>query len=382
MLHLLSVGGATPPVGRESKAVGECFSSVSCKPLRMMSSAELYYFIEGIAMMFFGIMAVQNLWQRDHRLRFILGWVLLYWTVQHVCSVVFAPAYLSESRRYEHIISAFDITAAPTCCFLLLELCRPGWLTWRKVLWHELPFVVLGAASILTDSVTVHYLLIGVFVLYGIGVSAATVHYITLYNKFLRAHYSYEENVNLRWLYAVLLTFLLLMLVYAVCSIYNTLPGDRIYVAGSIVGWAMICYFIRNQESVLYELEAARSEETGDGPDDAAAEDAPDLGRLIEERFIAPQLYLNPQLKLGDMAQAIGTNRTYLSQYLNKVLKTSFYEYVNTLRLEHALRLIEHSQYSIKSIAAIAGFNSYSTFRRTFIAKYHLPPQEYRQNKL
>lgn len=346
-----------------------------------MTATELYYFIEGIALMFFGIMAAQNLWQRDHRLRFILGWVLLYWTVQHLLSVVFAPAYLSETRRFEYIISAFDITAAPTCCFLLLELCHPGWLTWRKVLWHELPLVALGTTSILTGNVMVHYLLIGVFVVYGIGVSVATVRYITFYNKFLHEHYSYEENVNLRWLYAVLGTFLILMLVYAVCSIYNTLPGDRIYVIGSIVGWAMICYFIRNQESVLYELEATRKEETETGETSASAEDAPDLGRLIQEHFIAPQLYLNPQLKLGDMAQAIGTNRTYLSQYLNKVLKTSFYEYVNTLRLEHALRLIEHSQYSIKSIAAIAGFNSYSTFRRTFIAKYHLPPQEYRNNK-
>lgn len=346
-----------------------------------MAATELYYFIEGIALMFFGIMAVQNLWQRDHRLRFILGWVLLYWTVQHLFSVVFAPAYLSESRHYEHIISAFDITAAPTCCFLLLELCRPGWLTWQKVLWHELPFVALGTASILTDVILVHYLLIGAFVLYGIGVSAATIHYIALYNKFLREHYSYEENVNLRWLYAVLITFLTLMLVYATCSIYNTLLGDRIYVVGSIVSWAMICYFIRNQESVLYELEATRKEESEAGQTTVTAEETLDLGKLIEERFIAPQLYLNPQLKLGDMAQAIGTNRTYLSQYLNKVLKVSFYEYVNTLRLEHALRLIEHSQYSIKSIAAIAGFNSYSTFRRTFIAKYHQPPQEYRYNK-
>ena len=81
-----------------------------------MTATELYYFIEGIALMFFGIMAAQNLWQRDHRLRFILGWVLLYWTVQHLLSVVFAPAYLSETRRFEYIISAFDITAAPTCC--------------------------------------------------------------------------------------------------------------------------------------------------------------------------------------------------------------------------------------------------------------------------
>lgn len=349
-----------------------------------MTATELYYFIEGIAAAFFGIMAVQNLWHRDNRLRFILGWVLLYWMLQHLLSVAAAPFYLSPAAHWlEHIVNVFDMTAAPTCCFLLLELCRPGWLTWRKVVWHELPFVLLGTASVVWHHAWLYGVLVAFFLLYGLGVSAATVCYIPRYNRFLRAHYSYDENVNLRWLYAVLVTFFGLMLVYAVCRLYGTLLGDCLYVSGSIVGWTMICYFIFNQESVLYELEATRrEEETEAARASATPDEVPDLGRLIEERFIAPQLYLNPQLKLGDMAQAIGTNRTYLSQYLNKALGTSFYEYVNALRLEHALRLIEHSQYSIKSIAAIAGFNSYSTFRRAFLARYHLPPQEYRQNRL
>lgn len=338
-----------------------------------------YYFIVGIAVAFFGIMGVTNLWQTDNRLRKILGGILIYWMFQHVVSVCFISDFYSNNRYVSRIINAFDMTATPTCCFLLVELCKPGWLTWRRVIYNELPFVFLGAAFILSDDPVWYNILVGFFVVYSITVTGFIVYFIPEYNKFLKSHFSYDENINLRWLYAVLATFIVLMLVYAVCSLYDTDMGDNIYIAGSIVGWAMICYFIQRQESVLLELEPVKGECT-DAREVSDTETQRDLARLIQERFIEPELYLNPQLKLGDMVQAVGTNRTYMSRYLNEVLETNFYDYINGLRLKYALQLIKQSQYSIKAIAAIAGFNSYSTFRRTFIATYKQSPQEYRNN--
>lgn len=338
-----------------------------------------YYFIVGIAVAFFGIMGVTNLWQTDNRLRKILGGILVYWMFQHVVSVCFISDFYSNNRYVSRIINAFDMTATPTCCFLLVELCKPGWLTWRRVIYNELPFVVLGAAFILSDDPVWYNILVGFFVAYSITVTGFIVYFIPEYNKFLKSHFSYDENINLRWLYAVLATFIVLMLVYAICSLYDTNMGDNIYIAGSIVGWAMICYFIQRQESVLLELEPIK-EEIADVSEISDSENQRNFAILIQERFIKPQLFLNPQLKLGDMVQAVGTNRTYMSRYLNEVLKTNFYDYVNGLRLKYALQLIKQSQYSIKAIAAIAGFNSYSTFRRTFIAAYKQSPQEYRNN--
>lgn len=339
-----------------------------------------YYFIEGIAVAFFGIMGVMNLWQRENRLRSILGWILLYWLVQHVVTVCFISDFYRDGHYFSRIINAFDMTATPTCCFLLVELCKPGWLTWRKVFYNELPFISLGTAYIISGEMLWYNILVGFMVTYSVVASGFVIYLVPEYNKFLKAHFSYDDNINLRWLYAVLGTFVALMLAYAACSLYDTALGDSIYVAGSIVGWSMICYFIQRQESVLLELETTRDDEQDNRGTWSDNEALRDISRMVQERFIEPKLYLNPQLKLGDMVRSVGTNRTYMSRYLNEVLKTSFYDYVNGLRLEYALELIEQSQYSIKAIAAIAGFNSYSTFRRAFISKYKQPPQEFRNN--
>lgn len=48
------------------------------------------------------------------------------------------------------------------------------------------------------------------------------------------------------------------------------------------------------------------------------------------------RMFLNPKLSLTEVATAIGTNRTYLSEYLNNDLDTTFYEYVNGFRIKEA----------------------------------------------
>ena len=345
----------------------------------MMTATGLFYFVEGIAVAFFVIMAIQNLWQHGNRLRTIMGWILAYWAVQHLLGVAFTSDFLSTTRYFSRIINAVDMTAEPTCAFLLFELCMPGWLTKRRIVCNEMPFIILGTISIFTEHEVFYYILVGFFWLYGTTVMIITFINIPKYNRFLREHYSYEENINLRWLYIVLLSFTGLMVAYTICSIFDTVVGDIIYMSGSILCWAWICYCIQRQESVLDELENVKTIEIPVDEEEPGTNNLPELDEVIETRFIAKQLYLNPQLKLGDMAQAIGTNRTYLSRYLNDVLNTNFYDYVNALRLNHARQMIENAkELNIMTIAQLAGFNSYSTFRRTFIAKYKISPQEYR----
>ncbi len=353
-----------------------------------MTAHGVYYFIEGLAMAFFLILGLQNLGQRDNRLRRILGVVLLYWAFQHLLSFVFTSDFLSATRYFSHIINTIDMTAAPTCAFLLLELCRPGWLTWSKVVWNEAPFVALGLLNLFSEGYLFYYVLVGFFVVYGVAVMAATLVGISKYNRFLKAHYSYDENVNLRWLYVVLVTFVILMAGYTVCSLYDTVAGDIFYMVSSLLSWAWICYSIQRQESVLGELEVGETVDAavaadGEVPErgDGDPSGGPELEAAIRKHFVDKQLYLNPSLKLGDMAKAVGTNRTYLSRYLNDRLNTTFYDYINALRLAHAHELIDRREHNITTIASMAGFNSYSTFRRTFIAKYGLTPQEYRNQQ-
>lgn len=349
-----------------------------------MNTIGLYYIMEGSAMAFFFIMAVQNLWNRDNRLRMILGGILLYWSVQHILSAFYVHEFFHEARYWSRIVNAIDITSEPTCCFLLVELCKPGWLTWQKVVVHEIPFVILGMMYVLTGYDIWYYVLIALFVAYGTGVFVTIFRLIPPYYNFLHKHYSYDENINLRWIRITLVTFFCMMILYTICGVYDTVIGDIAYIVSSIVCWSWICFCVSRQESVLHELECSRKEAmaiSGDGNSYTGNEQLyrVALAENIELRFIQPQMFLDSRLTLGDMAKAVGTNRTYLSRYLNDVLQTTFYNYVNSLRLDYAVRLMEESQHSITTICTMSGFNSYSTFRRVFIARFGVPPQQYKK---
>ena len=81
------------------------------------------------------------------------------------------------------------------------------------------------------------------------------------------------------------------------------------------------------------------------------------------------QLYLNSNLTLQDLAQALNTNRTYMSNYLSQVRGQSFYDFINQLRIERVSlpMMREHPEYKLEHVAKESGFASISTFRRAFI---------------
>ncbi|MBR2193620.1 MAG: helix-turn-helix transcriptional regulator [Bacteroidaceae bacterium] len=92
--------------------------------------------------------------------------------------------------------------------------------------------------------------------------------------------------------------------------------------------------------------------------------------------------FLNPKLTLSELALRVGTNRTYLSNYINQTLHQTFFDYINSLRLKYATELLTTTNLTLEVIAERSGFNSLSTFRRCFLQNYSTSPSVYRkQNK-
>lgn len=72
-------------------------------------------------------------------------------------------------------------------------------------------------------------------------------------------------------------------------------------------------------------------------------------------------------LTIMDVARDTGTNRTYVSQFVSTHYGTSFREWVNTLRLDYAKKLMrEHPAMPVSEVAQRAGYLSLSHFTRTF----------------
>jgi len=100
-----------------------------------------------------------------------------------------------------------------------------------------------------------------------------------------------------------------------------------------------------------------------------------ELARLNDEAF-----YLDSDLNMPQLAALIGTNRTYLSRYLNQVEHATFYQYVNRLRLEHARRLLEAGEHAHPGkVWMDSGFGNETTFRQLFRKAYGCTPADYAQ---
>ena len=151
---------------------------------------------------------------------------------------------------------------------------------------------------------------------------------------------------------------------------------DNIYMLFSLGAWMFVCYFLYKHESVIEELGDMDEDEVAVGSEEISLSG---LEIEINKLFVEEKLYLNPQLKLSDVARQVGTNRTYLSRFFNQEKQMTFFDYVNNLRVEHAEGLLRNTDLRLNVIAEQSGFNSMSTFRRVFAAKQQCTPSEYRK---
>jgi AraC-like DNA-binding protein len=94
------------------------------------------------------------------------------------------------------------------------------------------------------------------------------------------------------------------------------------------------------------------------------------MDTLLKKHCESKQLYLQKDLTLAQLAGAIGTNRTYLSQHFAQQGIT-YNAYINGLRIRHFVRLYEKAvtegcKFTAQQLAFESGFHSYSTFIATF----------------
>lgn len=101
------------------------------------------------------------------------------------------------------------------------------------------------------------------------------------------------------------------------------------------------------------------------------------LTRLLE----TTQVYLKHELRITELCRELNTNRTYLSNLINKEFNLSFNDLVNLYRVKHAVALIEASQsngLSLSDIAFDSGFGSISSFNRAFKKEKGMTPGQFR----
>lgn len=331
------------------------------------------YYVYGMCTMFYAIMTFFFVRKGD-RLSRLVALLMCTLTLQCLSVNFFLTMDSHIDDFWWNVQSSVDMVAVPMYAFVLIELVKPGVISLKGILLQELPLVALPVLFIATGSNLFYYILVGWTALYGNFFMIWTLVQIPRYHRRLKEHFSYTENIDLQWLRIILISFYVILGLWIVNCIAIHLNVEILYMLVSMAIWMTICYFLYKHEQVMDELKMEPAPAPADSP--ALSE----LGAKIESLFHEERVFLNPQLKLSDVARECNTNRTYVSQYFNREAGVSFYEYVNALRVEYACSLLRDSSESIKVIASNSGFSSPQSFIRTFAKLKGVNPTQFRNS--
>ncbi|MCR5101536.1 MAG: AraC family transcriptional regulator [Butyrivibrio sp.] len=86
-------------------------------------------------------------------------------------------------------------------------------------------------------------------------------------------------------------------------------------------------------------------------------------------------------ISLTSVAKALYISPYTLSRVFSGTFHTNFNSYLNEIRLEQAVKILQYTDDSITDAYLNAGFESQRTFNRVFKERYHISPREFRKNQ-
>lgn len=109
-----------------------------------------------------------------------------------------------------------------------------------------------------------------------------------------------------------------------------------------------------------------------------------DLFRKIEALMENDRIYRNQEISLDSLSEMLGTNRTYISNVINKYSGMSFSSYINSFRIKEATEIISDTSREVilKVLYSKIGYNSISSFYRAFQKETGCTPMVYREKIL
>ena len=212
------------------------------------------------------------------------------------------------------------------------------------------------------------------------GLLLYMVHEVRRYGRWLRNNYADLEHKE------VWQSFIVLAVIVLVFGIYTlSLKGTPYHYVVQLNDIVLVCYLLWRVETLsdlsisspqddlpeeaddsLASLTVATENEEGN----AVSLSIRNIGSLLKQHCEEPQLYLQHDISVTQLAMQIGTNRVYLSQYFTNE-GISYNTYINGLRIQHFINRYhdlakDHQAIITKHLAYESGFRSYSTFGVAF----------------
>ena len=379
-------------------------------------------------------MACMFFYRHCSRLKIYVSVLMLTIVAQYVKDLIFIGNTYYSSRLEEQYASSIDLLTLPMYAIVLVEACRPLWMNWSRAFCFYIPFVVLMVVFWVHPVPLAYHAMHFAAILCAVFIALWALRELPRFERALKEEYSYAEYINLHWLRGVILLFFCLLMLWVYDSMASGVRYDNLFLFNSLVMWIAACFCFYRQSVVINAVKSYFVEPSEDNaetnldaaendldkamaPQEAAETDQnalhahtqpesvaetvaepqpvaeqpvepePEELKLQQEAAFAERMYLlfekehvylNPRLRLSELAMLLGTNRTYLSQYFNQNCESTFYDFVNDYRIHHAKLLLHSTDDTLETIAMNSGFNSLSTFRRAFVQREGMSPIEFR----
>ena len=272
-------------------------------------------------------------------------------------------------------------TFTGTLLAMLQDRYRPVWPVWVTIL----PFVVFVSVFMVYPSELIEQLTNVYMLLLCLLFSVYMVFAIRQYRRWLNDNYADLENKKV-WLIQVVSLVCMLMFVLYTLSTSLVLTFSIHIVELVLVGLLLWRVETLPELNSLTPDSAPIGEGSEDLPDSSKSttelsaplaplkggggEALANIEQQLAERCVDTQLYLQHDLTLQQLAQALGFNRFYLSQYFSRQ-GTTYNAYINDLRINHFMKLYHEGiktqqNYTAQQMASDSGYRSYSTFSLAF----------------
>jgi len=349
---------------------------------------------------------------KKYKNRFFLGLFLLnsfllfvghflsfyeYWHVFRYFDFLFLATLLAfYPLYYLYILSAFNFNIVPIkriyhfiptiiiAFIMLITTVLSSWENYEIYMNNNL----YGTELTTTSSKILAYLYKGSRAFHLVQIVAynfLTIRFILRAQKEMSNSFSNLDKYQLRYFYIVNISFILFM---SIPGFFVTVVGraplntNEILLLLSCILFTLLYLIIALVGIRQVPVEINLQPESTQTDEKIHLHDLKQLEQDLQNYFNQNKPWLTQNLNIWEVAQHLGTNRSYVSNVINEKFGCNFNQFVNSYRINEAKHILNNNnQKTIAEISELAGFGSVNSFIRIFKKIEKCTPSEFRKKK-